>query len=88
MKVQVIRTARLFEKRYKRLPKEIKEQAKLKEEIFRKDHFHPALRTHKLHGKDRDAWAFWVTRSYRIKFTFLADQEVLFLDIGTHDIYE
>lgn len=88
MKVRTIRTARPFDKHYQRLPKEIKEQAKLKEKIFREDPFHPLLRTHKLHGKDQDAWAFWITRSYRVKFMFLSDQAILFLDIGTHDIYE
>ncbi len=84
----IIRVHPHFKKNYKRLPAEIKEKAKEKEKIFRQDPFHPSLGTHKLHGKDKDLWAFWINRSYRIKFVFLADSEVLFLEIGTHGIYK
>jgi len=59
-----------------------------KEVLFRSDPFHPSLETHKLHGKEKDAWAFSVTQKYRIKFLFLTDTIVLFLDVGTHnDVY-
>ena len=51
----------------------------MEEEIFR---------THKLSGKEKEVWAFWVNFRYRIKFLFLNNGEVLFLDIGTHDIYK
>ena len=59
--------------------------ADTKEILFRLDPFHPALKTHRLHGKEKDAWAFSITQKYRIKFIFLSDTVVLFLDIGTHD---
>ncbi|MEJ0053498.1 MAG: hypothetical protein WDN10_02110 [bacterium] len=52
------------------------------------DPFLPSLGTHKLHGKDRGAWAFSIDRKYRIKFVFIAGDRILFLDVGTHDIYE
>jgi mRNA-degrading endonuclease YafQ of YafQ-DinJ toxin-antitoxin module len=74
-----IRITSRFEKNYQKLRKEI---------VFRGNPFDPQLKTHKLHGKERDAWAFSITRSYRIKFLFLEDGGVLFLDIGTHDVYE
>lgn len=84
----IIHLSSKFEKNYQKLPKRIKEQAKEKEPIFRKNPFDTRLRTHKLLGKDKECWAFWVTRSYRIKFIFLPNREVLFLDIGLHDIYK
>jgi hypothetical protein len=31
---------------------------------------------------------FGLIYRYRIKFTFISDNEVLFLDIGAHDIYK
>ena len=65
----------------------VKEAAKQKESIFRENPYHPSLETHKLHGKDSGAWAFWINNKYRIKFVFLDDTRVLFLDIGTYDIY-
>ena len=84
----IISTSPKFRKNYRRLPKRIKEKAKEKEPIFRKDSFDPRLNTHKLSGKDKGCWAFWVTDPYRIKFIFLSIGEVLFLDIGTHEIYK
>jgi len=83
-----IRVSPLFEKHYKKLPLNIKEQAKRKEKIFRENPFHTLLNTHKLCGKEKEIWAFRITHSYRIKFIFLDDKEILFLDIGTHDIYK
>ena len=62
-----------------------KDAAKEKELIFRRNPFDARLNTHKLHGKDKECWAFSVIHAYRIKFIFLSDEEVLFLDIGTHD---
>ncbi|MDO8552054.1 MAG: type II toxin-antitoxin system mRNA interferase toxin, RelE/StbE family [bacterium] len=76
-----------FDKHYRKLPKRLKELAKEKEAIFRINPFHPSLETHKLHGKDKNAWGFSVDRKYRIKFSFLGNNRVLFLDIGLHDIY-
>jgi mRNA-degrading endonuclease YafQ of YafQ-DinJ toxin-antitoxin module len=88
MKIREIKISPLFERHYRKLPKEIKERAKRKEKIFRKNPFDPRLKTHKLHGKEKECWAFWIDYKYRIKFIFLSDEEVLFLDIGPHDIYK
>ncbi len=84
----IIKTSPKFEKNYRRLPQNIKEKAKQKEQIFRENPFNPRLKTHKLSGKDKRCWAFWIDDSYRIKFIFLSKREILFLHIGTHDIYK
>lgn len=88
MGMMSIETARQFEKHYRKLLKKLKEAAKQKEVVFRENPFHPSLETHKLHGKDKGAWGFSVDRRYRIKFLFLENNRVLFLDIGLHDIYQ
>jgi len=88
MSIKEIKISSRFERNYKKLSREIKEKAKKKEKIFRENPFDPRLRTHKLHGKEKEAWAFWINYSHRIKFIFLSDEEVLFLDIGTHEIYK
>ena len=62
-----------FDRHYRKLPKAVKEKAKAKEKIFRRFPFDPSLRTHKLHGKDRGAWAFWIDFHYRIKFMFVTE---------------
>ncbi len=77
-----------FLKSLKRLPQKIIKEAEKKEKIFKENPFHPILRTHKFSGRNKESWGFWITYSYRIKFIFLNNEEVLFLDIGTHGIYK
>ncbi|MEA3464285.1 MAG: type II toxin-antitoxin system mRNA interferase toxin, RelE/StbE family [Patescibacteria group bacterium] len=83
----LIKVSPRFEKNYKRLPMEIKKKAKEKEIIFRGNPFDLRLKTHKLKGELKNSWAFWINFSYRIKFIFIGNSKVLFLDIGTHEIY-
>ena len=88
MEIKEIKVSPFFEKHYKKLPSRIKDKSKEKEKIFRGDPFHPILKTHKLSGRDKECWAFWINYSYRIKFIFSGEDEVLFLDVGQHDIYK
>jgi mRNA-degrading endonuclease YafQ of YafQ-DinJ toxin-antitoxin module len=85
--IKRIKISSRYKKSFRVLDPQIQEKAIEKINIFRENPFDPRLKTHKLHGKDRDCWAFWIDYKYRIKFTFLSDNEVLFLDIGPHDIY-
>ena len=71
-----------------RLPAKLIVAADTKEALFKRSPFHPSLETHKLHGKDKGAWAFSITRKCRIKFIFLKENSALFLDIGDHSIYK
>ncbi|TSC94973.1 MAG: hypothetical protein Athens101410_692 [Parcubacteria group bacterium Athens1014_10] len=83
-----IKVSPQFQKNYKKLPNSIKEKAKKKETIFRNNPFDSQLKTHKLSGRHKDSWAFWVDYSYRIIFIFLSSEEILFLDIGSHKVYK
>jgi mRNA-degrading endonuclease YafQ of YafQ-DinJ toxin-antitoxin module len=88
MRIEEIYTDRKFEKQYKKLPERIRALAKQKEILFKENPFDQRLSTHKLHGKDKEIWSFYITpRTYRIKFIFLTPKSVLFLEIGTHDVY-
>lgn len=80
--------ANRFLKSASRLPARISALAGEKEALFKREPYHPSLGTHKLHGKDKDLQAFWINKRYRIKFVFIAERTVLFVDIGTHDIYK
>jgi mRNA-degrading endonuclease YafQ of YafQ-DinJ toxin-antitoxin module len=86
--IKRIKISSRYKKSFRVLDPKIQEKAIEKINIFRENPFDSRLKTHKLHGKDRDCWAFWIDYKYRIKFTFLSDNEVLFLDIGAHDIYK
>ncbi len=83
-----IQTNSLFNRQYRKLPKSLKEKAKEREVLFREDPFHPLLNTHKLHGKDKEFWAFYIDYKNRIKFIFLEKDTVLFMEIGDHNIYK
>lgn len=87
-KIRKINYGRKFLKRLSKLPNKIINEAQIREIIFKENVFDSRLNTHKLHGEDKNCWAFWINYSYRIKFIFISDDEVLFLDIGTHDIYK
>jgi len=87
-KIKSIKYSKKFLKSLRKLPDRIIELAEEKEIIFKKDPFDIRLDTHKLSGRNKGCWAFWITNSYRIKLVFLPDNKVLFLNIGTHDIYK
>jgi len=77
-----------FLKSFQKLPRSIQAQAKKKDEWFRQNPFDPRLRTHKLKGELAGVWAYSINREYRALFRFLNGDEVLYYDIGTHDIYK
>jgi len=83
-----IGVANSFRKTFRRLHPKIQEKAIEKISIFKENPYDSRLDTHKLHGEDKDAWAFSITDHYRIKFTFQSGDKALFLEIGTHDIYK
>ena len=76
-----------FFKSFQRLPRSIQAQAKKKDEWFRQNPFDRRLRTHKLKGELLGAWAYSINRRYRVLFRFLNGDEVIYYDVGTHDIY-
>jgi len=77
-----------FVRRFKRLPKNLKLKALEKEKIFRKNKFDSQLKTHKLKGKLRGRYAFWINSKNRIIFSFNNPQLIYFLSVGSHDIYK
>ena len=80
-----IRYSSKFEKKYRHLPPDVQRAAEAKEALFRKDAFHPSLRTHKLRGPLQGSWAFTVAYDVRIVFRFLGEDSAIFLTIGSHD---
>lgn len=77
-----------FEREYKKLPELIKEFAEEKERIFRSDPFDVRLNTHKLGGKLKGYWAFYIDKRNRIIFEFAEKGIVWFHSVGDHSIYQ
>jgi mRNA-degrading endonuclease YafQ of YafQ-DinJ toxin-antitoxin module len=86
--IKRIKISSRYKKSFRTLDPQIQEKAIEKINIFRENPFDPRLKTHKLDGKEKDCWAFWIDYKFRIKFIFLSENEVLFLDIGPHNIYK
>lgn len=86
-KVDVILFHPNFKSAFLTLPIFIQEKAIAKEKLFRKDVFHPLLKTHKLKGRLRGHYSFSVNYNYRILFKFYKNS-VIFLDIADHDLYK
>lgn len=86
--IESIEYSERFLRKLSHLPKRLVDAAQKKERLFKFEPFHPSLRSHKRHGKDKDAWAFWIDYRYRVKFFFVNEKTVVFLDVGPHNIYE
>lgn len=86
--VSRVDTSTRFEKNFFRLPKRIQQLARKKDKVFRKNAFHPSIETHKLGGELKNDWAYSVNQEYRVHFYFVDDHTVVYVDIGTHEIYK
>jgi addiction module RelE/StbE family toxin len=82
----------IWDKGFKKIyRKKVKNDSELKErfwagmQLFSKDPFDRRLRTHKLSGKLEGLWALSVGYDCRVVFKFLGNDEVLLVDIGSHD---
>ncbi|MDO8733930.1 MAG: type II toxin-antitoxin system RelE/ParE family toxin [Elusimicrobiota bacterium] len=87
MPITKIYPASHFVKTYKKLPENIKIRAKQQEKKFIVNPFDTSLKTHKLKGELEGFWSYSVNYQYRILFRFIKGDEVLYYDIGTHEIY-
>ena len=85
------KTTPAFRKALARLSPAQKESAKKAYAIFKRDPFHPRLRTHKIHHLSalykKTIYAVRVEDDLRSIF-YLDGENIVSLDIGTHAIYQ
>lgn len=77
-----------FKKQFNKLPNNFQKIAAKKLLLFENNSFHPSLNTHKLKGHLSSYWSFYVNDNYRIMFRFLKNNEMIYYDIDTHNIYQ
>lgn len=53
--------------------------------LFVQNPRHPSLRIHKLIGKYENMWSISINLSIRIIYVYISGDEVLFVDMGTHE---
>ncbi len=85
--IRIVHVTSDFEKSFAKLPKRIQDLSVKKDRAFRQNAFTPSLHTHKLKGPLNDYWAYSINPQYRILFRFINDHEVIYYDVGTHQIY-
>lgn len=88
MKICKITYHNHFQKALKKTPWYILELFEEKQKLFQKDPFHPSLKTHKLSGTLSKQYSFSINYAYRVLFEFESRNSVIFLNIGTHSIYQ
>ncbi|QLE56868.1 type II toxin-antitoxin system YafQ family toxin [Nostoc sp. TCL26-01] len=82
-----------FKRAFKRLVRrqpELQGRIEARLALLTSDPFDPLLQSHKLKGKLSEAWACSVDYDCRIVFNFVenpesGDEEILLIDIGSHD---
>ena len=53
--------------------------------VFEENPKHPSLRTHKLTGSMDNIWSISITKSIRMVYILVKENQALFVKIGTHD---
>lgn len=81
----IINYSRKFKKSFTKLPSEYQEKTACLITKFIKNHRDSSLGIHPLHGKMVGSYAFSVTGSIRVIFSYLDKSVVLMLDVGGHD---
>ena len=77
-----------FKRSYKRMPRHIREDFAKKIDVFKKYPFHQSLHTHKLSGNLADYYGFYLQDGFRVVFEFEESDDVLLINIGSHDDYK
>jgi len=77
-----------FLRKFNRLPRPLREEAREKIELFRDTKNHQLLKVHKLQGRMSDCCSFSVNYRYRIIFKWEKQNEsAVLLTIGDHSVY-
>jgi len=74
-----------FAKQFGKANSKIKEQFRVRRDLFIVSPYHSLLFTHPLTGDRTGQWSFNVTGDWRVVFEFNNSDTVTFLEIGTHD---
>jgi len=76
-----------FLRSFKRLPRGVQDDVLDAVERFKKDQTFPQPRLHKLSGELKKYHAFSANFSYRV-IIHIHRKEVLFINVGSHDMYQ
>jgi len=80
---------RNFEKKFIRIPSEIRWKFKQRRNLFLESPFNPLLHNHPLTGDRKGEWSMNITGDWRVIYIWRDENTAIFLDIDTHsNLYE
>jgi len=77
-----------FKRSFKRMPRRIKTDFIRKIDVFKKHPYDSTLHTHKLSGRLGEYHSFYLKEHFRVLFQFVESEDVLLVNIGSHDDYQ
>ncbi|MDO8579503.1 MAG: hypothetical protein Q7R72_01365 [bacterium] len=77
-----------FVRRFKKLERQITNEALKKINLFKDPDNHQNLKVHKLHGEMNDSFSFSVNHKIRIIFRYINNNEVVLTAIDDHTVYK
>lgn len=80
--------APVFIRQFKKLEKNLQDQVLDKIELFKNVNNHSALNVHKLNGRFRKSYGFWIDYKNRVVFDWISSSEAALLMVDDHDIYK
>ena len=78
----------VFVKQFGKLNKDFQDEVIQKIELFKNKDNHILLKVHKLHGKLKEQYSFYINYKTRIVFMWGDNKEALFFALGDHDLYK
>lgn len=77
-----------FVRQFKKLDQDLQSEVLEKIESLKNIDNHDSLKVHKLHGKLKESYSFYVNYKIRVVFVWEDKKEIILLAIGDHDIYK
>jgi len=77
----------VFIRQLKKLEDLLAQEVIEKIELFKDPKNHDLLKVHKLHGRLKGRYSFYVNYKIRVVFHYVSKNEAILLAIGDHDVY-
>lgn len=80
--------APIFVRQFNKLEKNLQQEVIEKIELFKDVKNHKTLNVHKLNGRFRKSYGFWIDYKNRVVFDWVSGDEAALLMVDDHDIYK
>ncbi len=77
-----------FSRQLNKLEGLLAEEVIQKIDLFKDPKNHYLLKVHKLHGRLKDRFSYYINYKIRIVFCYVSKNEVILMAVGDHDVYK